>query len=247
MTDDVRCYLFLRTRMWVKYYEQICRNYHLFISFCGAKQWHHLPFALPETKVSIVGSTWEMKEAWLRWGLQSIRTQGQLVPKYKRNAKKCCNLRKVAIYSVTETVDQIQKNGKKWWNLYKVAGSYNNTSYNNKSMPNKHVHESTQFIFQPHRSVCTDAAVRPTLRRPPPAHHPIPKGPQISLCRLQTTSRASMGQDRLSALAMQHVRHYMYKIDVLEVVQVLSETFKTHAAQTVCCSTDFDILGLSKY
>ena len=24
------------------------------------------------------------------------RTHGQLVPKYKRNAKKCCNLRKVA-------------------------------------------------------------------------------------------------------------------------------------------------------
>ena len=72
-------------------------------------------------------------------------------------------------------------------------------------MPNKHVHESTQFIFQPHRSVCTDAAVRPTLRRPPPAPHIIQKGPQISLCRLQTTSRASMGQDRLSALAMQHM------------------------------------------
>ena len=37
------------------------------------------------------------------------------------------------------------------------------------------------------------------------------------LRRLHTWSRASMGQDKLSALAMLHV-HYMHPIDLLEVV-----------------------------
>ena len=30
-------------------------------------------------------------------------------------------------------------------------------------MPKYHTSQRAQFIFQPHRSVCTDAAVRPTL------------------------------------------------------------------------------------
>ena len=32
----------------------------------GSKQWHHTRFALPETQISSVGSSKEMKEAWLR-------------------------------------------------------------------------------------------------------------------------------------------------------------------------------------
>jgi len=58
-----------------------------------------------------------------------------------------------------------------------------------------------------------------------------------------------MGQDRLSALAMLHVQ-YMHKIDLLEVVDKFSsETSKTQRRMswTVCCSTDFDTLGLYNY
>ena len=76
---------------------------------------------------------------------------------------------------------------------------------------------------------------------------PIPKSPQISLCRLHTWSRASMGQDRLSSLAMLHV-HYMHKIDWLEVLWTRSlRNIQDACSWTVCCSTDFDILGLSNY
>jgi len=47
----------------------------------------------------------------------------------------------------------------------------------------------------------------------------IPKHPQISLCRLHTWSRASMGQDILSDLAMLHT----CTIDLLEVVDKFSK------------------------
>ena len=44
------------------------------------------------------------------------------------------------------------------------------------------------------------------------------------LCHLHTTSRVSMGHDRLSALAMLHV-HYMHRIDLLEVVDKFSKKY----------------------
>ena len=46
------------------------------------------------------------------------------------------------------------------------------------------------------------------------------RGPQNSLCRLHTWSRVSVGQNRLSALAMLHDH---YKIDLLEVVDKFSK------------------------
>jgi len=56
-----------------------------------------------------------------------------------------------------------------------------------------------------------------------------------------------MGEDRLLALAMLHV-HYMHKINLLEVVDKFSKKHPRNACSwIVCFSTDFDILGLSKY
>ena len=58
------------------------------------------------------------------------------------------------------------------------------------------------------------------------------------LRRLHTWSRASMGQDKLSALAMLHV-HYMHPIDLLEVVDKFAKNILDECSWTICCSTDF--------
>jgi len=63
---------------------------------------------------------------------------------------------------------------------------------------------------------------------------------------MHTWSRASMGQDRLSALAMLHVQ-YMHKIEILEVVDKFSKIHPRRMQLDSGCSTNFDILGLSKY
>jgi len=55
-----------------------------------------------------------------------------------------------------------------------------------------------------------------------------------------------MGQDRLSALAMLHVQ-YMHKIEILEVVDKFSKIHPRRMQLDSGCSTNFDILGLSKY
>ena len=53
-----------------------------------------------------------------------------------------------------------------------------------------------------------------------------------------------MGQDRLSALAMLHV-HYIHKIEILEKLWTSSlRNIRDACSWTVCCSTDFDILGV---